>query len=95
MSLRLGVTVREEFHMRQAIAAGKSWSEIRAELQDVDPEYVFETIYKPLAEQAKAGEDITITPQPGDMPKPSGASDGPPPGDIDPAKPAPEGTKKL
>lgn len=90
MSLRLGVTAREEFHMRQAIKAGKSWPEIRAELQDVDAEYVFENIYKPLAEDHATGGDITaVAPMPGDLPKPSGALDGPPPGD------APEGTKKL
>lgn len=101
MALRLGVTTREEFHIRHAIKAGKSWPSILGDLQDVDPEYVHENFYLPLLEQHKAGVDIAdVSPMPGDLPKPSGVSDGPPPGEADPAKTiipveAPAGTKKL
>jgi hypothetical protein len=96
MALRKGVTTREEFQVRLAIKAGKSWETIARELEDVDLEHVYENIYKPLFDQHKAGEDITsILPQAGDLSRPSGAQDGPPPGDEDPAKVPPAGTKPL
>jgi hypothetical protein len=94
MSQRMGVTTREEFFIRRAIKAGKSWEEIAPDLVDVDLAYVHENIYEPLATQHDTGVDITaLAPQPGDLSKPSGAQDGPPPGDTPPAPPA--GTKPL
>jgi hypothetical protein len=109
MAQRLGITTREEFHMRRAIMAGEPWARIQRTLDDVSAEYVHESIYKPLKAEFDAGKDLMAVygsggvPAPGDIAKALPVQSGPPPGDHDPAKdvvlpkPAdpPKGTKPL
>jgi hypothetical protein len=48
MSLRLGITAKEEVKMRLMVADGATWPEVYATLLDVNPDYVRKNLYDPM-----------------------------------------------